>query len=136
MAVNGKDIVISVEDTPGGDMWTVIPVQRALEFTTDVSEIDASSKADTAGDDKIAGNIENGVTMTSLFSLSTESTYVELVRAVRARDTIRIRRVEFGTEEEQASVFITQFRETASNNEVIEINWAFVVKGSWAAPSS
>lgn len=132
--INGKDVLLLVEDVEGSGQYIVVGRQRNVSFNSEVAEIDASSKDDDEVASALPGRATETVDLEHLY-VPSEAAHRRLVQARRKRETIMVRRNEFGNAVEQAPAFVASISEQFPDGEAATVTASLRIKAQWQAVS-
>ncbi len=130
--VNGKDVLVLVENPDNSGIYQVIASQRGVDFGETTGPIDISSKERREGV-FLPGRYGSTITFDHLY-IPNASGYNRLKNAMRNGEYVRIMRTEFGTNTEKARAVITALNGSFPDNEAAVISADFTVSGAWETP--
>lgn len=131
--LNGKDVLVQVETSPGSGSFITVGSQRGVQFNESTAPIDISSKESRAGF-FLPGRYGSNLSLEHLY-IPTASGYNALKTAMREGTYINLLRSEDHgagqAEVERASCVITALGTAAPDNDASVVSADFTVNGEW-----
>jgi len=131
--LNGKDILVRVESSPGSGVFITIGSQRGVTFNEATAPIDISSKESRAAY-SLPGRYSSTVTLEHLY-IPSASGYNALKAAMRDGTYIELLRSEdHGSgqaEVERASAVCTGLNTSGPDNDAAVVSADFTINGEW-----
>ena len=132
MSKNGSDILLSMRTSTGPDVYVDVGGQRGVSMDANTEEIDVSNKNDGADFKLLPGRRKATISLEHLF-VASETAFAALQTAQRAGTSIRVRRVDAGSDDEQADGFITSISESFPDQDAGMVSVGITVDGQWGA---
>ena len=132
--LNGKEVLLLVEDVEDGGQYLVVGRQRNVTFNRETAEVDASSKDDEEIAAALPGRSTETVELEHLY-VPNAAAFRRLKQASRQQQTIMVRRSEFGNAIEEAPAFVASMSEQFPDQEAGTVTMSLRIKGKWQAVS-
>ena len=131
-ATNGTTVLLSVRTSTGPDVYTDLGTQTNVTFERTAEEIDASNKNDGADMLVLSGRRKQTFTADNLF-VNGESAFEQFKTLIETGAFGRVRRVEVGSDIEQADFIVTSLSESFPDQDVGVVSISGTVSGAWGA---
>ncbi len=128
--MNGTNVLVLTETTPGSGSFIVVGSQTGVSFDEKTSAIDMSNK-DARGFVGVPGRYKATLKLDSLF-VPTISGYTSLKTAMRTGVTVKVKRQEGGNPIETADAIVTDLSENFPDQGSSKCSASFEVTGGWA----
>lgn len=132
--INGYDVALYVEDSPGAGTFSLIAGQRDMTIGATRSEIDVSSK-DQPEERVLPGRLVQEITFDQLY-IPTDSSFATFVDAIRNATQLIVQLYDRDgdTALEEATITVLEHSLTAPDQEAAVMSVRCKVDGAWTTP--